>query len=52
MLLKKSLQKMMAPSSSFKNKREKHSPIRLKNPILRDKIESINKLQATLTEQQ
>jgi hypothetical protein len=35
---------MMAPSSTFKNKRDKHSPIRLENLISRDKSESINKL--------
>jgi hypothetical protein len=39
---------MMAPSSTFKNKRDKHSPIRLKKPISRDKSESINKLGASL----
>jgi hypothetical protein len=39
---------MMAPSSTFKNKRDKHLPIRLENPISRDKSESINKLSAML----
>jgi hypothetical protein len=38
----------MDPSSTFKNKRDKHSPIRLKKPISRDKSESINKLALTL----
>jgi hypothetical protein len=35
---------MMDPSSTFKNKRDKHLPIRLENLISRDKSESINKL--------
>ena len=35
---------MMAPSSTFKNKRDKNSPILLKNLISRDKSESINEL--------
>ena len=35
----KSLQKMMAPSLNFKNKRDKPSPIQIKNPISRDKSE-------------
>jgi hypothetical protein len=39
---------MMAPSSTFKNKRDKHSPIRLENLISRDKSESINKLAISL----
>jgi hypothetical protein len=30
---------MMAPSLNFKNKRDKPSPIRIKNPISRDKSE-------------
>ena len=41
---------MMAPSSTFKNKRDKHSPIRLKKLISRDKSESINKLAVIVKE--
>ena len=38
------LEKIRAASTTFKNKRDKHSPIRLKKRISREKSESINKL--------
>jgi len=38
--------KIRAASTTFKNKQDKHSPIRLKKQITRDKSESINKLVA------
>jgi hypothetical protein len=43
--------KIRAASTTFKNKRDKHSPIRLKKRISREKSESINKLPASLLRQ-